>query len=1112
MEPINRSRDLERILENSYAKPAPLSSALIKSITDDFSRSRNIGSGGFGDVYLGVLENGKKVAVKKLTSTISNGQKIDPDQLFESESDCFMRAKHENIVRLLGYCADTPSEMQENSSGRNILVDKRKRFLCLEHAPNGDLQHYIEAISHSHDWRIYYQMIMGICQGLKYLHEKQIIHLDLKPKNILLDAYMRTKITDFGLSRCFDEGQYIAIIEDTPGTPGFIAPEILERKEISYKADIFALGVIVVRLLMGNNSNNYSMKEWLDSVDVDTECPQVKKCFIDIARTCTQHDQDNRPTIQQLILKLDEMVSMMPELGDPGNIYDSDSEDVIKVDPLEMRFRIDAENGASSSLNLVNFTDEYVAYKISKKNSTIMYTRNIIGPRRTCVIDIKREESESMQCDDRFLVHSTVVTQFFDTTDFTDDMFERRDGRRINEVEVGSVAATPSQLELSEELNLVTTSGENSSKVMQGSIAPLDIHPSELHIPFEPNKCIPCLLHLTNKTDKLVRFKLSYGYALFIYCHGGLEGIVPPNSTYSIVLTTKRKKVVQDTDFETLTLKSSFYDEDSLEDDFDDSIPDIKLKAVHRLRGELTYEQATPNGMKFISTMVYPGDLKCVHANPREPWVATVGREKFARIMNYDTEKPTGQSKVTVEREDFSPKFIAQEEWIMAPSPINGCIDTYNYKMKKIGSGIKVGSSSKVTDLVVHPTKLSVLSICSPESEMKLWDWDKGWNWTQTFVTESGTYRLNQVLFNPKNTKCNSVASAWDNGTTKFWDRDSPHCSHTLFGHKDEVYCLDFFTREDQQQYLITGSKDKTAKIWDVQKMTCVHTLEGFESPVFRVFGHPNLPLLITGTKDGIVHVWSSTDFRLKAIFHMGCSGKVLSLALACPVRLKRVVIGQEKAVSILDFRDEGDIEKKGLKELEASGFGVPERKAGNDIAHSRPAVSPVEHLPQPDKNSSPVRVQVSSSQPSLESSSVAAVLATTSDEGPTSAAAINEIDQLLSKVDTLAKKVPTTGELLSRISGFSPPGNGPFAQAVREATDYDVAVLDSLKLAIVHIRDSFVSLGKKQDAIRRGFEKEAALRKMNQQDVEVAKALSGNGAAGANDKEAATDAGESPS
>lgn len=55
------------------------------------------------------------------------------------------------------------------------------------------------------EWKIRYQIIKGICEGLHYLHKHSVLHLDLKPANILLTNSMLPKIADFGLSRCFDE-------------------------------------------------------------------------------------------------------------------------------------------------------------------------------------------------------------------------------------------------------------------------------------------------------------------------------------------------------------------------------------------------------------------------------------------------------------------------------------------------------------------------------------------------------------------------------------------------------------------------------------------------------------------------------------------------------------------------------------------------------------------------------------------------------------------------------------------------------------------------------------------------------------------------------------------
>jgi serine/threonine protein kinase len=68
------------------------------------------------------------------------------------------------------------------------------------------------------EWRVRYQIIKGICEGVCYLHQQPIVHMDLKPDNILLDDTMLPKITDFGISRRFRENQSKIITENKVGS------------------------------------------------------------------------------------------------------------------------------------------------------------------------------------------------------------------------------------------------------------------------------------------------------------------------------------------------------------------------------------------------------------------------------------------------------------------------------------------------------------------------------------------------------------------------------------------------------------------------------------------------------------------------------------------------------------------------------------------------------------------------------------------------------------------------------------------------------------------------------------------------------------------------------
>ncbi|KAF8650859.1 hypothetical protein HU200_063767 [Digitaria exilis] len=92
---------------------------------------------------------------------------------------------------------------------------------------------------------------MGICEGLYHLHEKCILQLDLKPANILLDYNMEPKISDFGLARWFGEKQMSVITKDIVGTIGYMAPEYYSTGVMTYKSDIYSLGVMIMEILTG---------------------------------------------------------------------------------------------------------------------------------------------------------------------------------------------------------------------------------------------------------------------------------------------------------------------------------------------------------------------------------------------------------------------------------------------------------------------------------------------------------------------------------------------------------------------------------------------------------------------------------------------------------------------------------------------------------------------------------------------------------------------------------------------------------------------------------------------------------------------------------------------
>lgn len=148
---------------------------------------------------------------------------------------------------------------------------------------------------------------------MHYLHENYILHLDLKPANILLDRHLVPKISDFGLSRCLDEGQTPATTKHIRGTPGYLAPELYTGK-ITFASDIYSLGVIIMEVLAGvKRYPEYEnvVQSWMNRLEAsegDTQLEQVKVC-IELVIQCLEADPKKRPTARSIIDRLEQMAS-----------------------------------------------------------------------------------------------------------------------------------------------------------------------------------------------------------------------------------------------------------------------------------------------------------------------------------------------------------------------------------------------------------------------------------------------------------------------------------------------------------------------------------------------------------------------------------------------------------------------------------------------------------------------------------------------------------------------------------------------------------------------------------------------------------------------------------
>ncbi|KAK3162696.1 hypothetical protein QOZ80_1BG0092590 [Eleusine coracana subsp. coracana] len=299
----------------------------LQFLTKNFSE--RLGAGSFGSVFKGVLPGTTTVAVKKLEG-FHQGEKQ-----FRAEVSTIGNIQHINLIRLLGFCSEGA-----------------KRLLVYEYMPNGSLdKHLFGTNSITLNWKLRCQIAVGIARGLAYLHEECrdcIIHCDIKPQNILLDASFVPKLADFGLAKLLGR-DFSRVLTSMRGTIGYLAPEWISGEAITTKADVFSYGMVLFEIISGKRNLDHtetSIKSFFpalvarklldgevqtlfspDLID-DANVQELEKTC-KVACWCVQDKESSRPTMGHIVKILEGVVDVeMPPVPRYLGILAESSESV----------------------------------------------------------------------------------------------------------------------------------------------------------------------------------------------------------------------------------------------------------------------------------------------------------------------------------------------------------------------------------------------------------------------------------------------------------------------------------------------------------------------------------------------------------------------------------------------------------------------------------------------------------------------------------------------------------------------------------------------------------------------------------------------------------------
>mmetsp|Transcript_38428 Transcript_38428/g.44746 ORF Transcript_38428/g.44746 Transcript_38428/m.44746 type:complete len:279 (+) Transcript_38428:53-889(+) len=261
-------------------------------------KGRKLGSGSFGAVYVGLLPNGRYVAVKELELS------DDAASAENHEISIHRTLQHPNIIRYLHSHVDAESSPKKLNVYLEFVTGGSVTSI-MKSLPNGCLPHSVARVYARH-----------MFLGLEYLHANQVAHRDIKGDNLLISM-------DTGVAKLadFDQAKTMAgcsvrkpATETLAGTPYFIAPEVITQDGgyNPFKADIWSAGCTVAEMITGKVPwvpcgaiiqimNKLAMSSgWPDAIPKDATAlgSQEAYSFLDM---CFIRDPNARPTASELL-------------------------------------------------------------------------------------------------------------------------------------------------------------------------------------------------------------------------------------------------------------------------------------------------------------------------------------------------------------------------------------------------------------------------------------------------------------------------------------------------------------------------------------------------------------------------------------------------------------------------------------------------------------------------------------------------------------------------------------------------------------------------------------------------------------------------------------------
>ena len=232
---------------NKWNIDTPVANAPSPLNIDNILVGKQLGKGKFGNVYLARLKETNKQELQKVLAL----KVILKKQIKEAKLESQIRNEY-SVFNFLGeYLIQSSLDHPNIIKLYGHFCDEERIYFVLEYANKGDLYDEYARQKRLSEKRVA-QVMQDVILGLQYLHSENIIHRDVKPENILINNendIETAKIADFGYAIKLESSKQK--VTDFVGTMDYLAPELIDNKPYSFSVDIWAIGVIIYELLVG---------------------------------------------------------------------------------------------------------------------------------------------------------------------------------------------------------------------------------------------------------------------------------------------------------------------------------------------------------------------------------------------------------------------------------------------------------------------------------------------------------------------------------------------------------------------------------------------------------------------------------------------------------------------------------------------------------------------------------------------------------------------------------------------------------------------------------------------------------------------------------------------